>query len=145
MPKSIEEVPVLLPPVLALTYNYARIIRKIMAYIDDTSASMTFGSSSEPVFYPPCFVPSASINKKKEVIKYLISSFFSTLSSNSVRHFFFLLKNPFGDIVLNEILIYIFSRQINLNSTLRNTTKKLIFLNFTPLRIRCKVAEFRFL
>lgn len=66
VPESIEEVPVLLPPVLALTYNYARMIRKTVEYIDDTATSVDFGSSSEPNIFPPCFVPSSSFNKKKK-------------------------------------------------------------------------------
>ncbi|KAL9539230.1 hypothetical protein MBANPS3_010382 [Mucor bainieri] len=57
MPESIEEIPALLPPVLALVYNCALIMKNTSNYLDDVSSKVNLDPPSSQTFLPPVFVP----------------------------------------------------------------------------------------
>lgn len=59
VPESVKEIPALLPPVLALVYNCALIMKSTSEHLDDVSSRVNLNPPPQ-TFFPPVFVPIVS-------------------------------------------------------------------------------------
>lgn len=55
MPESIGKVLSLLPPALAIVYNFAQIMKRTGAYLEDFSSTFSLKRSEAKSSLPPCF------------------------------------------------------------------------------------------
>lgn len=55
MPEAINEVPSFLPPVLAVVYNCAQIMKRTSSHLEEISSAVTFTKPKAKPSFPPCF------------------------------------------------------------------------------------------
>lgn len=71
MPESVADIPRLLPPILKLVYNWAKVIEGTSQYIRSVSSTVRLDDDEE-VYFPPCFVTennSADKRKSEDISK----------------------------------------------------------------------------
>lgn len=55
MPEAINEVPSFLPPVLAIVYNCAQIMKRTSSHLEEISSAFTLTKPKAKPSLPPCF------------------------------------------------------------------------------------------
>lgn len=56
LPKSVSEIPQLLPPILKLIYNLNQVVKDTINIIKDPNTVTVNMKAGESVYFPPCFV-----------------------------------------------------------------------------------------